>query len=302
MKQDFNLWLYLAVLIFVGVSIAINYAYDLEDQFEQQYKGTFIIYPLYFLIYAIPYYFTCWLTRLFTKAQVFSSPQFWLKSFFALALMTIDKCFYFHNAVFYNSDPAVQMYWFRVIGNGRSLLTVFLPLLAFYFLSKDRTEKNFYGINSKSFDVKPYLVLLLIMAPIIYLASTTEGFLETYPRANDIKADRAAAYFNQPKWLIISSFEVVYSWDFIMVELLIRGFLIVGMIKVLGRHAILPMAVVYCFYHLGKPIGETYSSILGGYILGILAYYSRSIWGGVLIHLGVALLMELFAWIQLTLR
>ena len=70
------------------------------------------------------------------------------------------------------------------------------------------------------------------------------------------------------------------------------------MTKYLGPQAILPMAAFYCFYHLGKPAGEAISSIFGGYILGIFSYTTKSVWGGVIIHISIALLMEFFAFIQ----
>jgi membrane protease YdiL (CAAX protease family) len=46
-----------------------------------------------------------------------------------------------------------------------------------------------------------------------------------------------------------------------------------------------------CLVHIGKPAAETYSSILGGLMWGVLAFRSRSIVYGLVIHwlLGVAL-------------
>ena len=38
------------------------------------------------------------------------------------------------------------------------------------------------------------------------------------------------------------------------------------------------------------------SSIFGGYILGVIAYYQRHITGGVIVHMGVAGIMELLAY------
>ena len=58
------------------------------------------------------------------------------------------------------------------------------------------------------------------------------------------------------------------------------------------------MITVYCFLHFGKPMGEAISSIFGGYILGILAYESRNIYGGLIAHLGVAWGMEYLAYLQ----
>lgn len=74
--------------------------------------------------------------------------------------------------------------------------------------------------------------------------------------------------------------------------------MVLGMAVVMGRAAIVPMVVTYAFLHFGKPAGEAVSSIFGGYILGVIAYQSQSIFGGVLIHVGVAWLMELAAYMQ----
>jgi len=90
-------------------------------------------------------------------------------------------------------------------------------------------------------------------------------------------------------------FEMVYVSNFLTTELLFRGFLVIGMVKYLGKDAILPMVACYAVLHFGKPLGETISSVFGGYILGVIAFYSKNIWGGVFIHGGIALLMELFS-------
>jgi hypothetical protein len=58
------------------------------------------------------------------------------------------------------------------------------------------------------------------------------------------------------------------------------------------------MITVYCFLHFGKPAGEAISSIFGGYILGILAFRSRNIYGGLIAHLGVAWGMDWLAFLN----
>jgi hypothetical protein len=70
------------------------------------------------------------------------------------------------------------------------------------------------------------------------------------------------------------------------------------MAKLLGKDAVLPMVATYVVLHFGKPMGETISSIFGGYILGILALYSKNIWGGIFLHGGTAFLMEIFAFLK----
>ena len=59
------------------------------------------------------------------------------------------------------------------------------------------------------------------------------------------------------------------------------------------------MAVIYCFLHLGKPLPEAISSFFGGYILGVLALRTSNIWGGILAHVGFALFLELFTFLQI---
>jgi membrane protease YdiL (CAAX protease family) len=55
------------------------------------------------------------------------------------------------------------------------------------------------------------------------------------------------------------------------------------------------MIVPYCMIHYGKPMPETLGAIGAGLILGTLAMRTRSIWGGVLIHVGVATTMDVLA-------
>jgi hypothetical protein len=63
----------------------------------------------------------------------------------------------------------------------------------------------------------------------------------------------------------------------------------------IGPAAILPMAMFYCSIHFGKPLLECISSYFGGILLGIFACYSQSIYGGIVVHLGLAWMMELAA-------
>ena len=60
-----------------------------------------------------------------------------------------------------------------------------------------------------------------------------------------------------------------------------------------GVDAILPMAAFYCTIHFGKPLGECISSYFGGLILGVIVYRAKSIFGGLIVHLGLAWLMEI---------
>lgn len=169
------------------------------------------------------------------------------------------------------------------------------PLFLFY-LYYEKQKSSFYGFTSANINLKPYWILLLLMMPLVFAASFDESFQNQYP---SLKDNTAAAYLGWPNWVTFLIFELAYGFDFVSVELMFRGFIVIGMVKVLGRGAILPMVVTYAFYHYGKPPGEAISSIFGGYILGVIAYETRSILGGIIVHIGVAWMMEFFAFLQL---
>ena len=95
-----------------------------------------------------------------------------------------------------------------------------------------------------------------------------------------------------------SIYEFTYGLNFVSLELFFRGAMVIGMAAIMGRHAVLPMAVTYCFLHFGKPAAECISSFFGGYLLGVIALYTRSIFGGCIVHLGIAFLMEAAAMLQ----
>ena len=112
------------------------------------------------------------------------------------------------------------------------------------------------------------------------------------------KTSGAHIHLGVPEWVTAATYEIAYGLDFITVEYLFRGFMVIGMMSVLGRGSVLSMAVIYCFLHFGKPAGEAISSIVGGYILGVVAYETQSIWGGIIVHMGIAWMMEAIAFLH----
>ena len=183
-------------------------------------------------------------------------------------------------------------YWNQVIYWPMRLIilsfTLFIIWKIFY------SKESFFGLTVKYFNWRPYLIMLLIMVPLIAAASTQPDFLRMYPKLKDVDT---ALYGVQNKWFYHLLHELSYGSDFISVELFFRGFLILAFIKVAGKDAILPMACFYCTIHFGKPLGECISSYFGGLILGIVVYNTRSIIGGLIVHLGIAWLMEIGGYI-----
>ncbi len=294
-KQDFNIFYYLGLFFFTTLLLSLNYYFDIENSWIDRETGNPISIVLYFILYGFGYYSTCLIVSYFNpNTKFWTSRKFWLFSIFGLSILSIDSGFPFLHSIISSFNQSYEAYsWLYKIGtNSISLLIVILPLYIFNrFID---TEKNsFYGLLKKS-SLRPYLLLLLLIAPFIMLAAFQKSFTEYYPI---YKPNSIAELWHWPSFMPVLLFEIFYGADFLPVELLFRGFFVIGMAQILGKHSIMPMVVVYCFLHFGKPAGEAVASIFGGYVLGVIALYTRSIWGGIIVHIGVAWTMELTAYL-----
>lgn len=288
LQEDFNWKYYLTVSVFVALAIALNYHIDLEDGIIDRISG----YPgrvlAFYSLFIGSYLAVVLINRSFNPDLIFLKNRlFWLRLFIGLLILSADVAI--QSASWFVSVPSeIRYYLTKISSNLISLITILVPLLLFYKII-DHSRESFYGLTRKGFQVKPYFQLFAFILPLVIVASFFEGFQKQYPMYAGNLADE---YWGVPAWTTMIFYELAYGWNFLSVELLFRGFLVIGMAKLMGRHAILPMAVVYSFIHFGKPAGECISSIFGGYLLGVIAYYSRSIWGGIIIHIGLAWLME----------
>ena len=140
-----------------------------------------------------------------------------------------------------------------------------------------------YGLSARF--VRSEAALIALIAPvalvIVWLASADQRFIDTYP------------FYGGDGWSLLL-FEAAYGATFVALEFFFRGFLVFAGQPVLGVHAVPVMAFAYCLLHLGKPMPEAVSSLIGGLILGYLALRLRSILAGVVAHLTIAWGMDAF--------
>lgn len=294
-QADFNPYYYGFIALFLTVSIYYNYRVDFEDSFLDYQEG-FTRFAYYLLTNMFAYLVPVLAYALFSRNKAFlSSSEFWIKSILALAFLSFDRCSFFIDDLAHEiAQPKTYRWVSKIFNNLLGIFTMMLPFFVLYRLY-DRKEKHLYGLAPKRFDVKPYITMLAIMVPLIIAASFLPSFLNQYPM---YESTRASAQLAVPEWIAVAGYELAYGLNFVSIEFFFRGFLVIGMISVLGRGAVVPMACVYCFLHFGKPMGEAISSIFGGYILGVVAYETRGIWGGVIVHVGIAWMMELAAFVQ----
>ena len=193
-------------------------------------------------------------------------------------------------------SPAWGHYTLVILQLPAKLLLLILVLYGCWKtgLLEGRSPWEAVGLTGRQFDARPYFSLLLLLVPVIALASTQHDFLQVYPKIKNISDLDNVAH---PVWPWKLLYELSYGSDFLSIELFFRGLLVIGLARYAGTDVILPMAAFYCTIHFGKPLGECISSFFGGLVLGVLALRTRSILGGLMVHLGLAWMMEIGGWL-----
>ncbi|MFL5809577.1 MAG: CPBP family intramembrane glutamic endopeptidase [Flavisolibacter sp.] len=270
--------------LFIGISIFCNYHFHLNRQASRMSDPLQYLYwyCVFLLAFSLPYL----LYTLFGIHKPFIHRGF-LILFFIAPLIFSWKMVYDIDFVF-SDNVAGNAYWNQVVYWPFKLVVITLCIYLLWAVTR-KDDESFYGLNTKNFNARPYLAMLLIMVPLIAAASTQRDFLAMYPKIKNIAFLKGVHGHGWYKLL----YELSYASDFFSIELFFRGFLVLAFVRWFGRDAILPMACFYCTIHFGKPLGECISSFFGGIILGVVTYHTRTIFGGLMVHLGIAWLMEL---------
>lgn len=282
-----------ALLFMIGFAF-FNYGTTyLKDYWYSHYWESIII-RFHFLLYFTPIVIGYLSYSFFNKDwQLWTKPKFWLLIILAAMAFTGRSSIHLVLQPYFEAWQAYEHYaWLRAVVSTVVRSCMLLVPLAIYWFFVDKKEQPYYGFTLKNFDTKPYFMMLLIMLPLIIIASTQSDFLGAYPRGQKfISLD----IHNAEHWRYFGLYELIYGLDFISIEFFFRGFMILAFVGILGPKAILPMAMFYVVIHWGKPAGELVSSFFGGTLLGIIAYYSKSILGGIIVHMGIAWMMEIGA-------
>lgn len=131
------------------------------------------------------------------------------------------------------------------------------------------------------------LYLILIVLGVVF-ASFQSGFVNYYP----------AYKLASRSWYDFLLWEALYLPSFFALEIFFRGWWLVALRKSLGAAAIFSMTVPYCMIHFGKPYLETMVTVMGAIALGSLSMKTKSVYQGTLLHIILALSMDLLALAQ----
>jgi hypothetical protein len=283
-----NNWQYiLLVMALLSALVYCNYNSGLQQvlysKFNRKPVMVLIHFALYFGVFAGAYF----IYSLFNKDF-----SYWQDPFFILVLFTAPLLFAYQQYFYQHRVWAEANFTSRealVFGISAEWLLRSVMLIGFCVLIAVGKKQKLYGLQPCGGHISfaPYFMMLLIMLPVIVIAASQASFQHAYPKL------QAALHLNENKLRSGILFETSYSINFIAIEFFFRGLLVIAMGQVTNKAAIVPMAAFYCTIHFGKPLMECVSSFFGGILLGVVAYYSQSIIGGVIVHLGIAWMMEI---------
>lgn len=148
-------------------------------------------------------------------------------------------------------------------------------LLVPLFLAYDTREVGF-----RVGEVRIWLPIILVgivvvIVGIIVAIHISPEFRNFYPDVRYNKDD--LEYFVKGE---VAHVLYMFSWEF-----LFRGFLLFSLVRRFGLlQGNLYQAMMFAFLHIGKPEVELYSSLVGGYLLGLLCFRVKTFYPAFIAH------------------
>jgi CAAX protease family protein len=153
------------------------------------------------------------------------------------------------------------------LGLQRGTLFLIVPLVTLRLLGE---RPSAYGLRAGDWRVGLSLLVggVVLVTPIVLVVAGLPDFAAYYQRAG---ADLPAAVFGN-------------AVDVAAAEFLFRGFLMWTLIRLAGPVGVVLATFPFVFTHLGKPELETLSTFFGGMGFGWIAWRTRSVFYGALLH------------------
>jgi membrane protease YdiL (CAAX protease family) len=168
----------------------------------------------------------------------------------------------------------------------RSAGYVLFPLVAWRLLFPKDSLLDM-GLRARGFlsHLWIYGACLAVVLPLMLIVAQQPDFGSYYP----FYKQSSRSIFDFLVW------EAMYWAQFFSLELFFRGWMVGALRRSFGSAAIFVMALPYCMIHYGKPYLEAHGAIVAGVVLGSLAMRTRSIYAGFLLHITVAVGMDLLS-------
>jgi membrane protease YdiL (CAAX protease family) len=197
-----------------------------------------------------------------------------------------SRRFFRWNLSSYIADDILSNFYEHIYWLTSEFLSQFvLPMLLILFVLKEKPRDYGMRFGDARIGLKIVGVFLAVMIPILWFVSSLESFSSAYPQCLLVRTD----------WRLFIIYELCFilymtGWEFIW-----RGYVLFGLKEKFGYYAILIQMIPFTILHNGKPELETFSAIIAGIALGILAWRTNSFWYCVLTHSSVMFCIDLMA-------
>jgi hypothetical protein len=177
----------------------------------------------------------------------------------------------------------------------RAILCYLAAPVLYWLVTPAIRHGPFFGLTHRGFILPAYAIILLLAVPLLLAASFRPDFLASYPR---YEPGLMSVPHGPDFWASVVTFELLYGIQFIALEIFFRGFMVMSLEPYIGSGSVPVMMCAYTFIHFVKPMPEALASIVGGYSLGVISLYSRSVLGGIVVHIGIALILEVLSFLR----
>jgi len=193
----------------------------------------------------------------------------------------LDASFRGLNSGSKRSNQVTAVFIHRVLGT--VLLGVFPGMCARLIVKKNLFEYGF------TLSFSPWLLLVAfalcaLLFPVLFFYSRSPEAAENAPQARPAKWNAALVLLNACTWV---TYLIAY-------ELCMRGYILLSLARNMGGWpAIFIMTAIYTAIHLPKGRGEAAGSAVIGIVFGVLTLIAGSIFIAVIIHVFVALTIDM---------
>jgi membrane protease YdiL (CAAX protease family) len=153
----------------------------------------------------------------------------------------------------------------------RVALYLLIPLLVILFFFRKTPREYGFQFGDWKAGLAITGLAIVVIAPVLWLIARSSPAMVDY-----------YAYQWGPSAAVWTFLDLI-GWEFFF-----RGFLLFGYARAFGANALWLQAVPFALAHLGKPAVETYTTLFGGFLFGLVAWRTRSFVYPFLIHWFVA--------------
>ena len=157
---------------------------------------------------------------------------------------------------------------------------LFIPLAAGFLIFRDKPQDYGIRIGRWKLAIVLTIVTLAVFSLIVYGASKIPEVYAYYHKHS----------INWPPYILGRTL-YMFSWEFIF-----RGYMLFGLERSIGKSAIFVQAIPFVLLHFGATDLETLITIPEGFILGYLAYKTRSFLPCFIVHIGIDVLMDVLTY------